>query len=168
MYLIVGNFFSLCAMASDSFSSTRKNPKSILWVQTLSQVFYGLATLFLGGYSASVQNVVSIGRNLVAIRGIQKKWLEWVLVALGVVFGFYFNTLGIIGILPILANLEYTIAVFRYKDNERALKIAFLINVILFGIFNVVIWNFVGLLSNIVVLVMLVAYLVKNRKVSVQ
>lgn len=166
MHLIAGNLCSLCAMVSDSFSSTRKNAKSVLWVQCLSQVFYGLSTLFLGGYSASVQNVVSLGRNLVAIRGIEKKWLEWVLLILGVIFGFYFNTLGIIGILPILANVEYTLAVFRYKDNERALKIAFLFNVIMFIIFNAVIRNFVGILSNIVVLVMLIAYLVKNPKKS--
>ena len=53
---------------------------------------------------------------------------------------------------------------FRFKDNERALKISFLVNVILFGIFNVVIWNFVGLISNIVVLVMLITFLVKDSK----
>ena len=166
MNLIFGNLCSLGAMVSDSISSTRKNPKTVLWVQCLSQVFYGLSTLFLGGYSASVQNVVSLIRNLVAIRGIEKKWLEWTLLVLGVIFGFYFNTLGIIGVLPILANVEFTFAVFRYKDNERALKIAFLFNVIMFIIFNTVIRNFIGLASNIVVLVTLMTYLAKNRKTS--
>lgn len=166
MNLIFGNLCSLCAMVSDSFSSTRKNAKSVLWVQCLSQVFYGLSTLFLGGYSASVQNVVSLIRNLVAIRGIEKKWLEWTLLVSGIVFGFCFNTLGIIGVLPILANVEYTLAVFRYKDNERALKIAFLFNVIMFIIFNAVIRNFVGFIANIVLLVTLITYLVKNPKKS--
>ena len=47
---------------------------------------------------------------------------------------------------------------------ERALKLAFLVNVILFGIFNVFILNLVGLLSNIVVLVMLVIFLVKDHR----
>ena len=92
MHLILGNLCSLFAMAADSFSSTRKSAKGVLLVQSISQVFYGLSTLILGGYSASVQNVVSIARNLVAIRGINKKWIEWTLVALGIVFGIYCNT----------------------------------------------------------------------------
>ena len=163
MYLIAGNFCSLLAMLADSYSASRKTAKGVLWAQNVSQFFYGMATLILGGYSACVQNVVSIIRNLVAIRGISKKWIEWTLLILGVVFGIYFNTIGFIGWLPILANLEYTWAIFRFKDDERALKKAFLINVILFGIFNFVIWNFVGLLSNIVVLIMLVSFLIKSR-----
>ena len=159
MNLIAGNLCSLCAMAADAFSSSRKSAKSVLLVQIVSQFFYGLGTLILGGYSASAQNVVSILRNLAAIRGISKKWLEWTLVVLGLAC----NTVGFIGLLPVLANLEYTLAIFRFKDDERALKLAFLVNVILFGIFNVFIWNFIGLLSNIVVLVMLVIFLVKHR-----
>lgn len=164
MHLIAGNLCSLCAMAADSFSSSRKTAKGVLVAQIVSQFFYGLGTLILGGYSASVQNVVSIIRNLVAIRGIEKRWLEWVLVLLGIVFGIYFNTLGLIGLLPVLANLEYTVAIFRFKDDERSLKLAFLVNVILFGIFNVFILNIVGLLSNIVVLVMLIIFLVKDHR----
>lgn len=163
MNLIAGNLCSLCAMAADAFSSSRKSAKSVLLVQIVSQFFYGLGTLILGGYSASAQNVVSILRNLAAIRGISKKWLEWTLVVLGVVLGLACNTLGFIGLLPVIANLEYTLAIFRFKDDERALKLAFLVNVILFGIFNVFIWNFIGLLSNIVVLVMLVVFLVKGQ-----
>ena len=44
----------------------------------------------------------------------------------------------------------------RFSDNERALKGAFLLNVVLFAVFNVVIWNFVGVLSNTVVFISLI------------
>jgi len=164
MHLIAGNLCSLCAMAADAFSSTRKTAKSVLLVQIVSQFFYGIGTLILGGYSASTQNVVSILRNLAAIRNIDKKWIERSLVILGVVLGLCFNNLGLVGLLPVVANLEYSLAIFRFKDNERALKLAFLVNVILFAIFNVVIWNFVGVLSNMVVLVMIIVFLIKGKK----
>lgn len=166
MHLIIGNGFSLLAMLSDSFSSGRRTVKGVLWVQSLSQVFYGLATLFLGGYSASVQNVVSILRNLFAIRGYNPKWLQWLLVILGVIFGLYCNTLGFIGLLPIAANVIYTVAVFRCADNERALKWAFLVNVVLFGIFNAFIWNVVGLISNGVILVSLILFLARKKEAA--
>lgn len=162
--LIAGNGFSLLAMVTDSVSSSRKTARGVLLVQILSQVFYGISTIILGGYSSSVQNGIGILRNVAVIRNIHRRWLEWTLVVLGVVLGLAFNNLGPVGWIPVLANLEYTLAVFRFKDNERALKAAFLINAVLFAVFNVVIWNFVGVLSNTVVFISLIVYFVRNGK----
>jgi len=162
MDLILGNLFSLLAMISDSVSSSRKTAKSVLLVQTLSQVFYGCSAIVLKGYSGAVQNAVSILRNLAAIRNIQSKVLEWILLLSGVALGLVFNNLGIVGYLPILANLEYTWAVFRFRDNERALKVAFLVNAFLFAIFNGAILNFVGLVSNIILVGMILVFLLKK------
>ena len=164
MNLIIGNVLSLFAMFSDSFSSSRKTSQGVLWVQSLSQVFYALSTIALGGYSASVQNVVSILRNLFAIRGFNPKWLQWTLVALGVGFGLYFNNLGWVGWLPIMSNLSYSVSVFRFKNDEHSLKIAFTFCVSLFIIFNFAILNFVGAASNITVFCTAALSLIKGRR----
>ena len=160
--LIIGNAFSLLAMLSDGFSSSRKTAKGVLLVQILSQIFYGTSTIVLGGYSAAVQNVVSILRNLLAIRETNNKILEWVLVLLGVGFGIVFNNLGFVGWLPIIANLEYSLVVFYCKDNHRALKAAFLVTVALFFFFNIVIMNIVGVVSNVVLFVMTAIFLIRD------
>ena len=152
MTFISGNIFSLLAMLSDSASSTRKTTKGILWVQNLSQVFYCVGSIILKGYSSAAQNVVSIIRNFVAIKKINSKELEWILIALGVVLGVVFNNLGPVGYLPVVANLQYTLVMFKFKDNERALKISFVVCNVLFMVFNQVILNFVGVISNIVVM----------------
>lgn len=162
--LIVGNGCSLLAMVTDSLSSTRKTAKSVLMVQNLSQLAYCISSIVLKGYSGAVQNAVSILRNLIAIRNIKSKVLEWFMVALGVVLGVCFNNMGLVGYLPIVANLEYTLAIFRFKDNERALKIAFLISVVLFGTFNGFIFNFVGVATNAVVLVAGIISLARTAK----
>ncbi|MBR4019063.1 MAG: hypothetical protein IKK12_05885, partial [Clostridia bacterium] len=60
-------------------------------------------------------------------------------------------------------NLEYSIAVFRFKDNERALKISFVICVVMFAVFDVVIMNIVGLIVNCVVVATTVAFLCKKN-----
>ena len=101
-YLIIGNIFSIFAMVSDSFSSSRKTARGVLAVQTMSQLFYGTGTLILKGYSGAVQNGVSILRNLAAISQLNYKFIEWLLIALGVGFGILFNNLGLIGWLPLL------------------------------------------------------------------
>ena len=162
--LIIGNVCSILAMATDSISSTRKTAKGVLLVQSLSQLIYFIGTVVLKGYSGAVQNAVSILRNFVAIRDIRSKYVEWALVGLGVVLGLAFNNLGFMGLLPVIANFQYTIAVFRFQDNERALKISFAIAVGMFAVFNIAIFNVVGVVSNLVVFVTTLAVLMKRVK----
>lgn len=151
--IIVGNVCSLCAMVTDSISSTRKKHQDILAVQILSQVFYGVGSVLLRGYSSTAQNVVAILRNLAAIKNLQNKIIEWILILLGVVLGIAFNNRGLIGWLPIVSNFEYSVAVFRFRDKEKWLKAAFLVNMLLYVIFNVIIFNYVGAVANLIVLV---------------
>ena len=164
IHLIIGNVCSLLAMVTDSVSSTRKTAKGVLLVQSLSQLIYFIGTVVLKGYSGAVQNAVSILRNFVAIRDIRSKYVEWALVGLGVVLGLAFNNLGFMGLLPVIANLQYTIAVFRFQDNQRALKISFAIAVGMFAVFNIAIFNVVGVVSNSVVFVTTLAVLLKRGK----
>lgn len=163
MSLIIGNVVTLFATAADTLSSTQKTAKRMLWVQSLGQLFYGIATFVLGGYSGAVQNAVSILRNLVAIKNIASPLVEWFLLGLAVVLGLVFNNLGFMGLLPIIANVQYTLVIFRYKNDEQVLKFSFLILVILYVIFDVVIYNFVGVILNLVIAITTASVLIKNR-----
>ena len=149
--IIVGNVCSLGAMVTDSVSSTRKKRSEILGIQILSQVFYAAGSIILKGYSSTAQNIVAVLRNLAAIKNVRYKAVEWTLILLGVVLGVIWNNRGLLGWLPIVANLEYSIAMFRFKDNERGLKWSFLINMLMYCVFSVVIMNYVGAAANLVV-----------------
>jgi hypothetical protein len=162
--LILGNLCSVFAMITDSISATRKTPKAVLLVQSISQAFYGIGTLLLKGYSGAVQNMVSILRNFAAIKNIQSKWIQWLFVVLGVILGLLFNNIGILGYLPILANLQYSLAVFHFRDNERALKYSLSISVVLYTFFSAAILNFIGVAINLVILVTTLIHLIKTRK----
>ena len=164
MGLIVGNLFSLLAMVADSFSSSRKTVRGMLLVQCLGLGFFAASSICLKGYSAAVQNVVGIFRNLLASSKYQSKKLEWVMVGLAVGLGLLFNNLGLIGTLPVIGNLEYTIAMFRVKDNERVLKFAFLVSICMYAVFNLYIKNFVGLIANIVVISVTASFLIRGGK----
>ena len=162
--LIIGNLCTLLAMGSNAFSATRKSASGILLTQNLSQAIYCASAITLKGYSAAVQNIVSIVRNFTAARKIQSKFLEWMLVVLGVVLGIVFNNRGIVGLLPVIGNLQYTLAIFRFSDNQRVLKISFLLSVVSFAIFNAVICNFVGVAADSFVVVTTAAVLIRERK----
>ena len=162
--IIVGNVCSLCAMITDSISGTRKKHSQILGVQMISQLFYGAGSIILKGYSSTAQNVVAILRNLAAIKNVKSKVVEWVLISLGVILGIVFNNRGLLGWLPIMANLEYSIAMFRFKDNEKSLKISFIVNMLMYSAFDFIILNIVGGASCIVVAVTTAISLLRRGK----
>jgi len=162
--IIIGNLFSLCAMVSDSISGTRKKHREIMAVQIISQFFYGASSIVLKGYSSTAQNVVAVFRNFAAMKNIRSKALEWSLILAGVVLGIVFNNRGVLGWLPIIANLEYSISVFKLRDNEKLLKIAFIINMVMYAVFSAIIMNYVGVLSCVVIAVTTVISLIKMEK----
>ena len=151
-------------MISDAISGTRKKNSEILAIQIISQIFYGTGSFVLKGYSSVVQNVVGILRNLAGIKDIKNKFIEWTLILLGVILGIIFNNRGLLGYLPILGNLEYSIAIFRFKDNEKGLKISFIINMIVFSIFNFVIMNYVSGVANFITALTTAISLIRENK----
>ena len=162
--VLIGNLFSLCAMVSDSISGTRKKHSQIMAVQIISQFFYAASSIALKGYSSTAQNAVAVFRNLAAMKNVKSKALEWGLILAGVALGVAFNNRGLLGWLPIVANLEYSIAVFRLKDNERALKLAFIVNMVMYAMFSVVILNVVGAVSCTVIAVTTALSLIRKQQ----
>ena len=161
--VIIGNLFSLFGMLSEAFSATLKTARRVLVMQSIAQIFWFTSTVVLKGYSGSVQNVVSIVRNILAIKKVENKAIEWTVAIIGVVLGICFNKTGIMGYLPVMANFQYTVAVFRFKDNERALKKSFLVCVLMFAFFHLSIYNVVGFISNLMIFATTGFVLVKDR-----
>ena len=162
--IIFGNVCSFLATITDSISSTRKTVKGVLGMQCLSQIIFIVVSIAFQGYADLVQNVVGLVRNLFAMSKKQVKGIEWVFVTLAVGLGLWFNNLGWLGLLPVLANFEYSLAVFRFADDERAMKVAFAVMNLLYMVYNFCMLNVVGGVCSAVVIVTTVIYLVKNRK----
>lgn len=162
--IVLANILFLLTVIPDTVSASRKNPKAILGWQTVSQVFYGLGAMLLSAPSAAVQNLVNIFRNLFAISDRQTRAVQWVLTVLGVVLGALFNNRGLWGWLPILASLLYSLTVIFFNHDQRKLKIAFAITLFVYAIFNIPLLNVVGVISNSVVFISTVAFLIRDKR----
>ncbi len=151
-------------MVTDSVSGTRRRREHILGIQIVSQLFYAAGSIILKGYSSTAQNAVAVIRNIAGIKNIKNKAVEWSLIALGVILGAVFNNRGLLGWLPIVANFIYSVAIFRFKDNEKGLKTVFIINLLMYSAFSLVIRNYVGVVSNTFVAIITFISLVRGRK----
>jgi len=143
--LIGGNACTLIATLIDAFSGSRKSARSMLFVQCISQIFYALGAALLKGYSAVVQNLTAILRNLYAAGKKSNRLVEWLLILLPVVLGLIFNNRGALGLLPVVANLEYSLFMFLFKGDAVKLKFALIINCAMFAVFYYFILNYVGM-----------------------
>jgi hypothetical protein len=56
--------------------------------------------------------------------------------------------------------------VFRFKKNERAIKISFMIAALMFSLFSLAIQNYVGVVTNLTVLVTTGIFLLRSYKDS--
>lgn len=162
--ILIGNALCFVGMATDSISTARKTPRAMLLVQIVSQVIYGTSSILLGAYSAAVQNVVNILRNTIAIQSKQSRAIEWVLIALGLIFGLIFNNLELLGLVPVLASMQYALTVLFLKQNAQALRLSFATAMACYAVFNTVIWNIGGAIANVVVLVSTMICYFKERK----
>lgn len=162
--ILIGNALCFAGMTTDSISAARKTPRDMLIIQNISQVIYCVSAVLLGAYSAAVQNVVNILRNTIAIQNKQTRVVEGVLIAFGVVFGLIFNNLGLWGVVPVLASMQYSLTVLIFKQNAQALRLSFAANMICYTVFNAYIWNIGGVIANLVVLVSTSVCYLKERK----
>lgn len=161
--VLLGNLLSLGAMVTDSLSSKQNSVKRMLLLQCVSQGFYSISSLILKGYSAVVQNIVSLLRNVIAIRGIRSSVLQWTITVLAVVLGLWFNNRGLLGYLPVAANAMYTIVVFGAGNNPTAVRWAFLIDMLMFVVFNFAIMNYVGCLASVITAVVTARAIYESR-----
>lgn len=164
MNIILGNITSLISCLLDAYSVTKENKKGMLIVQCFSFVIYAVTNVLLNAYSAVVQNIFSLIRNILAAKGVKNRIVEYIIVLACLFLGLYFNNLGFIGLLPVFGNVEYSICLFALKNHMKGIRISFLVCNICFLILNIFIFNYVGLISNSITVITTIVKLLRNSK----
>ena len=159
-----GNACSLGAALADAFSSSRKSARSMLLIQCISQLLYATSAILLKGYSAAVQNLTSILRNIYFVQSKTNKYLEWFLILLPVVLGLIFNNRGLLGLLPVVANLEYSLVMFFFKNDAAKLKLALAVCCAIFVVFYYFLTNYVGMVMCLFIIASAVFSLLGTKK----
>ncbi|MBO7556544.1 MAG: YgjV family protein [Alphaproteobacteria bacterium] len=162
-YLILGNLFSLLSAICIAISVLKKNKNDLIWWQVIDVIFCILSNIALYTYSALTTNSVSLIRNILAYKGKLTKNLTWILLILCIVAGLYANNRGIIGLLPIIASVSYTIFMYTTK-NEQQMRWALVLNLILWFIHDIYVQAYPSALTDTVLSMWTSIQIFKNRK----
>ena len=129
-YLIVGNIVALIGSLLMVYTGIIKEKKKIIFVQTIQIAFLIASNLILGGITGAIINAVSCVRNIICYKDKLGTKEKIILVIISTTLSLYFNNLGIIGLLPLISTVSYTLLM----DMKDVIKFKILL------IFTLVLW----------------------------
>lgn len=165
-YLIVGNLLSLLAALCVAVSVIKKNKSDLILWQLWSILISGFSCLALMAYAALITCIMDFIRNALAYKNKLNSQITALLVVLCIIFGWWINNLGIIGILAITASAGYTIFMHITK-NEQQMRWALVFNQSLWLIHDSYIQAYPAAITALVLSVWTLIQIFKNRKSSV-
>lgn len=144
--VILGNIVTFVGALLTIAMGLIKTKKGILSIQCFQCGVYAIANTMLGGYSGAVQNAITILRNIYTFKKPFTFIVKLVFIFLQITIGLYFNQLGWIGLLPIIAGVSFTW--FVDSKSEIVLKTVLIMDNLLWVYYNIVINSYVSLAVN--------------------
>lgn len=161
--VILGELFSLLAALCLAYStfSTKKN--KMIWWQAINAIFYGLSNLFLGAYSAVVTNVLTLFRNTLEVKNKLNRNFTSVICLLMAIVGLLANNRELLGILPILASITYTICVYVLKSAQQ-MRIALVVNLIQWMIFDFLVKSYPMFIMDMIIISITLINIIRHKQ----
>lgn len=132
-------------------STFSKTKSKMLLLQVGDALFNSIGSLLIGGYSGFVTNLIAGIRNLVNSRGKSNKYVNLLFMFAIFTIGLCVNRNGLIGLLPIVASLEYTLCSYLVKS-AQSLRLVLVVNIILWGIYDLVIGLYTAFIIDVIIL----------------
>ncbi len=164
MFLIIGNVIALIASIFMVIAGLLNDRRQILVVQIIQMTLFIISNVVLGGYTAVVVNAISIVRNIVAYKGKLTNNVSYFLLVLTTIFTLIFNNHFIIGLLPLVGTIVFTLSL--NNKNITKLKLALSFSMLMWLIFDLYIKSFSSALFDFLSMAagIMTIYQIKNKK----
>ena len=148
--VLIANILMIIGEGILFVASSRKSKKEILLFQIASMVIMAAASYLLKGYGAIVMDVIGITRNLLSIKNIASRFLTYAFISAAIIFGIMFNSNGLLGYLPIVANVSQSLIIINRKSTAKQVRIICAFSSLCWGIYNFAIKGYAGVVTNLI------------------
>ncbi len=146
--IILGNLLSLSSAVMLCLSSLTRDKRKCYLYQAIECVILLIAQAVFGKASAVIVMFIALLRNiLIYYRFYNASYVAIVFIFTGIL-GAAFNTDGIIGLIPTIAAMIYSITAHLAKS-FAAVKSALLLNLVAWVVYSFLIYDFASVLINI-------------------
>ena len=161
--IIIGNLISFVAATFVAASCLVNNRKTIFFLQFLNNAVLAVAALFFGAYSSITTLVICSVRNIVIVKNRFDKKAVIITILLVTAAGLTANNRGLLGLLPILCAVRYTICIYLFTDVKRT-RINILIDQITWAIYSFLILDICSALTSLVVAAVDIVSMIKEKR----
>ena len=140
----LGHILSAVSFAALAASLFARDTHRLFLLQAADSFLGALSNLCFGGFSGASTNAIAAARNLLKANGRFTGSVVWVTLVAQVAFSVLVNNRRLLGLLPVAATVEYTLAV-AIADGVRAVKLALLVNLLMWATYGALIGDWVGL-----------------------
>ena len=126
---------SLLAALTLAYSTFSNKKNKMIWWQAINVIFYGLSNLFFRWLFSSCNKRFNIIKEYSSGKKKLDKKFTIIICILMTIVGVYFNNRAWLGLLPIIASVQYTMCVYVLKSAQR-MRIALIINLLQWMIFD--------------------------------
>lgn len=162
-HILLGNFISFIGSCFMAGSCIVKDRSRVFFFQFIASGFMTASCLVLQAYTGAVSMLLCTVRNLLVSRGKYSRRTMLVFCVLSVALGLPANTRGLLGLLPIAATVQYT-ACSYYAATIKAVRWSVLVNVLLWTLYNLAVWDFSSAVSNSIMALLCIRDLARMRR----
>lgn len=145
--IFLGNVISFFASLFMVYSGLVLKKDKIIYYQSIQMLLFMVSNLILGGITGALTNGFEIIRNILCYYNkLNFKW-KMVIIATSIIFIIYFNNLGIVGYLPLISLILYTL--FIDTKSVIRLKLVMIFVTVLWIIYSFYINSYVSIVFNV-------------------
>lgn len=139
--IVIGNVISLVAGVFILLSMWVNNEKQAYWYQFLNAFILMISSVFFFSWTGVTTMAIAAARNLMVYN--DKLTLNWTVffIIISVALGMMVNTMGFVGLLPIIAIVQITICNYSLKS-IKSIKTSFIVNSAIYVVYFLAILDF--------------------------
>lgn len=150
--IIIGNIVAFIAASISIFVGIIKNRKNIIFTQIIQSLLFSVSNFILGGYTATIINLMNIIRNILCYKENLSYMAIFLMSWFSIILTIKFNNLGLIGLLPLITNITYTI--FMNMKDILKFKILILLTMIPWFVHDIVIKSYTSSILYLITIIM--------------
>lgn len=163
-YLLLANIIALIGSLFMVVASYVKSDKLCIMLQSVQIFMFVISNILLKGITGVIINALSLVRNILTYKRKLTKLLKYGLLTLIVVLSIIFNNLGIIGYLPLIGTVVFTIFIDS-KDNFK-FRLSLTFSVFMWLIYDVYIMSYSSAVFDFFSFVGGIVTLIRSSKVK--
>lgn len=163
-YLLLANIIALIGSLFMVVASYVKSDKLCIMLQSVQIFMFVISNILLKGITGVIINALSLVRNVLTYKRKLTKLLKYSLLILIVVLSIVFNNLGIVGYLPLIGTVVFTIFIDS-KDNFK-FRLSLTFSVFMWLIYDVYIMSYSSAIFDFFSFVGGIVTLIRSSKVK--